>query len=144
MTAFQIQKAGVPFHFVLFGTWFSNPAQLVELKGMEVDAIAMIRKNCTKYQWTEPETEEKSKLDVKEIYSRNKKKRGKSRYLLSVNVTVTDGEGTDIPAKLVFARKHSNRKEWVCFVCTDVFLSEKEILETYLLRGLLSHMWTNT
>ncbi|RAZ09415.1 transposase, partial [Klebsiella oxytoca] len=70
----------------------------------------------------------------KEIYSRNKKRRGKSRYLLSVNVTVVDSEGTAIPAKLVYARNHSNRKDWVCFVCTDTSLSEKEILEAYILR----------
>lgn len=119
---------------MLFDTWFSNPAQLVELKGMEVDTIAMIKKNSTKYLWTAPETGETGKLDVKEIYSRNKKRRGKSRYLLSVNVTVVDSEGTAIPAKLVYARNHSNRKDWVCFVCTDTSLSEKEILEAYMLR----------
>ena len=130
----EAKKSGIPFDFVLFDTWFSNPAQLVELKGMEVDTIAMIKKNSTKYLWTAPETGETGKLDVKEIYSRNKKRRGKSRYLLSVNVTVVDSEGTAIPAKLVYARNHSNRKDWVCFVCTDTSLSEKEILEAYMLR----------
>lgn len=130
----EAQKAGIPFQFVLFDTWFSNPAQLVELKGMEVDAIAMIKKNSTKYLWTNPETGEESRLNVKEIYSRNKKRRGRSRYLLSVSVTVVDGEGTAIPAKLVYARNHSNRRDWVCFVCTDTSLSEEEILKAYMLR----------
>lgn len=130
----EAKKSGIPFQFVLFDTWFSNPAQLVELKGMEADTIAMVKKNSTKYLWTNPETGVESKLDVKEIYSRNKKRRGRSRYLLSVNVTVIDSEGTSIPAKLVYARNHSNRKDWVCFVCTDISLPEKEILETYLLR----------
>lgn len=130
----EAKKVGLPFQFVLFDTWFSNPAQLVELKGLEVDTIAMIKKNSTKYLWTNPETGEQSKLDVKEIYSRNKKRRGRSRYLLSVNVMVTDSEGTAIPAKLVYARNRANRKDWVCFVCTDISLSEEKILETYLLR----------
>jgi len=57
---------------------------------MDVDTIAMIKKNSTKYLWTDPETGKQGRLDVKEIYSRSKKRRGKSRYLLSVNVTVTD------------------------------------------------------
>ena len=130
----EVKKAGIPFDFVLFDTWFSNPAQLVELKSMDVDTIAMIKKNSTKYLWTDPETGNQSRLDVKEIYSRSKKRRGKSRYLLSVNVTVTDSEGNEVPAKLVYARNRSNRKDWVCFVCTDTSLSEREILETYMLR----------
>lgn len=62
------------------------------------------------------------------------KETGKSRYLLSVDVTVTDKDGNAIPARLVYARNHSNRKDWVCFVCTDMSLSEKEILEAYTLR----------
>ena len=130
----EAKKAGIPFDFVLFDTWFSNPAQLIELKGMETDTIAMIKKNSIKYTWTNPETGETARLDVKEIYSRNKERRGKSRYLLSVDVTVTDGSGNEIPAKLVYARNHSNRKDWVCFVCTDMSLSKKEILEAYMLR----------
>lgn len=117
----EAKKSGIPFQFVLFDTWFSNPAQLVELKGMEADTIAMVKKNSTKYLWTNPETV-------------TKREGGRSRYLLSVNVTVIDSEGTSIPAKLVYARNHSNRKDWVCFVCTDISLPKKEILETYLLR----------
>lgn len=130
----EAKRMGIPFDFVLFDTWFSNPAQLIELKGMGADAIAMIKKNSTKYQWTDPETGKSAKLNVKEIYSRNKKRRGKSRYLLSVNVTITGSDGNTIQAKLVYARNHSNRKDWVCFVCTDMALSEEEILEAYMLR----------
>lgn len=130
----EAQQSGIPFDYVLFDTWFSNPAQLVELKGMGTDVIAMIKKNSTKYTFEDPDTGAISKLDVKEIYSRNKKRRGQSRYLLSVNVTVTDDSGNAIPVKLVYARNHSNRKDWVCFVCTDVNMSEKEILGAYTLR----------
>lgn len=130
----EAKNAGIPFQFVLFDTWFSNPAQLVELKSMGADAIAMVKKNSTKYLWTDTETGGESRLDVKEIYSRCKKRRGRSRYLLSVNVTVSDSEGKTIQAKLVYARNHSNRKDWVCFVCTNTSLSEEEILETYMLR----------
>ena len=37
-------------------------------------------------------------------------------------------------AKLVFARKHSNKKDRVCFVCTDPVPDEESILEIYCLR----------
>ncbi len=52
----EAKRAGLPFDLVLFDTWFSNPAQLIELKGMETDTIAMIKKNSTKYTWANPET----------------------------------------------------------------------------------------
>ena len=62
-------------------------------QGMGVDVIAMIKKNSTKYIWTDPATGETQKLNVKEIYSRNKKRRGRSRYLLSVDVIIPDSTG---------------------------------------------------
>lgn len=130
----EAQKAGIPFDYVLFDTWFSNPSQLVALKQIGADTIAMIKKNSTKYAWANPDTGVTQKLDVKEIYSRNRKRRGRSRYLLSVNVMVSDKEGSSIPARLVYARNHSNRKDWVCFVCTDMDLDEEKVLRTYSLR----------
>ena len=130
----QAQKTGIPFDYVLFDTWFSNPSQVVALKGIGADVIAMIKKNSTKYIWTDPATGEECKLDVEEIYSRNKKRRGRSKYLLSVNVTMTDKDGNGIPAKLVYARNHSNRKHWVCFICTDLDLPEEKLLRIYTIR----------
>ena len=108
-------QGGIPFDYVLFDTWFSSPAQLVDLRKMDVNVIAMIKKSSTKYTWTDPSSNEAKKLDVKEIYSRNKKRRGRSKYLLSVPVTISSNNGS-IPAKLVYARNRNNRKDWVCFV----------------------------
>ena len=130
----RAQSAGIPFDYVLFDTWFSNPTQLVELKGTGADVIAMVKKGSTKYTYKDPKTGEEQKLNVKEIYSRSKKRRGRSRYLLSVNVTIFAKDGKSIPAKLVYARNHSNRKDWVCFVCTDMDADEEKILRVYTLR----------
>ena len=128
----QAQKAGIPFDYVLFDTWFSSPSQLTALKKSGADVIAMIKKNSTKYTWTDPDTGECRKLNVNEIYSRNKKRRGRSKYLLSISVTITDSDGNSIPAKLVYARNCSKRKDWVCFVCTDMGLDEETILRVPL------------
>lgn len=130
----RAQSANIPFDYVLFDTWFSNPLQLISLKEIGADVIAMIKKNGTKYTWLNPETGESQKLNVKEIYSRNKKRRGRSKYLLSVNVSISDSNGNSMPAKLVYARNHSNRKDWVCFVCTDMDLDEESVLRAYTLR----------
>lgn len=97
----KAQEIGVPFDYVLFDTWFSNPAQLIALKDVEADINAMVKKNSTKYDWKNPETNEE--LNVKEIYSRNKKRRGRSKYLPSVDITISDFDGNEIPAKLVYA-----------------------------------------
>lgn len=130
----QAQKVKIPFEYVLFDTWFSNPTQLIALARIEAKVIAMVKKGRTKYTFTDPTTCKEQKLNVKEIYSRSKKRRGKSKYLLSVNVMVTDNEENQIPAKLVYARNRSNRKDWVCFVCTDMSLDEEAILRIYCRR----------
>lgn len=130
----EAQKVGIPFNYVLFDTWFSSPSQLIALKAIDADVIAMIKKGSTKYTWTDPSTGEQKNLNVKEIYSRNRKRRGLSRYLLSVEVTVSDSNGNTIPARLVYARNHSNRKDWVCFICTDMKLSEEKIIRVYTMR----------
>ena len=40
---------GIPFDYVLFDTWFSKPSQLIQLKGMGAEVIAMVAKTDTKY-----------------------------------------------------------------------------------------------
>ena len=67
-------------------------------------------------------------LNIKEIYSRNKKRRGRSRYLLSVDVMVVKEK--PIPAKIVYVRNKANRKDWLAFICTDTTLS-KAIIRVY-------------
>ena len=64
---------------------------------------------------------------MKEIYSRNKKRRGRSRYLLSVPVTV-EKDGESIPAKFVYVCNKRKRKDWLVIVSTDTELSEEEII----------------
>ena len=60
------------------------------------------------------------------IYNRNKKRRGRSRYLLSVSVDVVK-DGSVIPAKVVYVRNRNKRKEYLCLISTDITLSEEEI-----------------
>ena len=72
---------------------------------------------------------------ISQIYQMNKKRRGKSRYLLSVGIQVRhEGFEEAVDAKLVFVRDRANRKKWICFVSTDVSLTEAEILDLYELR----------
>ena len=70
------------------------------------------------------------KLNLNKIYGMNKKRRGLSKYLLSVNVEI-EKDGIRIPAKIVCVRNKKNRKDWVPFICTNPELSEEEIIRIY-------------
>ena len=118
------QSAGHSADYVLFDTWFSSPAQLTAVKELGLDSIAMIKKSSRIYY----EYEGKS-LSINKIFGICKKRRGRSKYLLSVNVMV--GKEEKIPAKIVCVRNKKNKKDWIAFICTDPSLSEEEIIRIY-------------
>ena len=64
------------------------------------------------------------------IYNKNKKRRGRSKYLLSVLVEVVK-DGEVIPAKVVYVRNRNKRKEYLCLISTDTTLDENEIIRAY-------------
>ena len=111
-------NAGYKADYVLYDSWFSNPAQLVAVKNLGLNSIAMIKKSS-----------EGQMLSIKKIYGICKKRRGRSRYLLSVNVMV--GKNQKIPAKIVCVRNKQNKKDWIAFICTNPDLSEEEIIRIY-------------
>jgi hypothetical protein len=118
------KSSGVFADYVLFDCWFANPAQITAIKSRNLDVIAMIKKSSRiKYGYRGEQ------LNIKEIYSRNKKRRGRSRYLLSIDVMV--GKKSPIPAKIVCVRNKANRKDWLAFLCTNPELTEEEIIRIY-------------
>ena len=117
-------NAGFSADYVLFDTWFSSPAQLVAVKELGLDSIAMIKKNPRVYYEYEGK-----QLSIQKIFGICKKRRGRSKYLLSVNVMV--GKDQKIPAKIVCVRNKKNKKDWVAFICTNPDLSEEEIIRIY-------------
>ena len=71
---------GISADYVLFDSWFANPAQILDIKSRDIDVIAMIKKSSRiRYEY---QGEQKN---IKQIIALNKKRRGKSRYLLSNN-----------------------------------------------------------
>ena len=119
------QCASITAKYVLFDSWFSAPKTIIALKMQEhLDTIAMMKKSKTKYFY------QGEKLNVKEIYRRNKKRRGCSRYLLAVSVDI-EKDGETMPAKLVYVRNKSRRKDGLVLVSTDTQLSEEEIIRIY-------------
>jgi len=118
------QSAGHRADYVLFDTWFSNPAQILAVKDLGLDSIAMIKKSSRIYYEYEGE-----RLSINKLFGICKKRRGRSKYLLSVNVMV--GKEEKIPARIVCVRNKKNKKDWIAFICTDPDLSEEEIIRIY-------------
>ena len=105
--------------YVLFNTWFSSLAQLIAVKNIGLDSIAMI----IYYEYDEKQ------LSINKVFGICKKRRGRSKYLPSVNVMV--GKNEKIPAKIVCIRNKRNKKDWIAFISTNPDISEEEIIRIY-------------
>ncbi|AXI15241.1 transposase [Lactobacillus delbrueckii subsp. bulgaricus] len=101
----------------MFDTWFSNPHQIVQISQRGLNVIAMVKKRSKiTYEF------EEKRMNVKQIFNACKKRRGRSRYLLSVPVKVGGPakDGAQIDARIVCVRNRSNRKDWIALICTDM------------------------
>lgn len=119
------KNAGISASYVLFDSWFTSPASLLAVKEIGYDVIAMAKKTPKMHYLYEGKMQ-----SLPDIYKQNKKRRGRSRYLLSVEVTVCK-DGQSIPAKVIYVRNRNKRKDYLCLICTDQNLSEEEVIRTY-------------
>ena len=110
----------IPAKYVLFDTWFCSPSSIVQVKGLGFDVIAMVKKSEKSHFIHDGRMK-----SVLAIFRQSKKRRGNSKYLLSVEAAVTK-EGKTLPVKLVFVRNRSNPKDYLVLVSTDVSLFEEE------------------
>jgi len=119
------KKADIPAKYVLFDSWFSSPSSLHSVKEIGYDVIAMVKKTPKMFFRFNGED-----MPLTTIYNKNKKRRGRSRYLLSVQIDVVK-DGKSIPAKVVYVRNKNKRNEYLCLISTDISLSENEIIRIY-------------
>ncbi len=124
--------AGHKAKYVLFDSWFSNPQQLLDIKKLGLNTIAMVKRSSKRFYMFEGKS-----MDIKKIFAFSKKRRGRSRYLLSATVKVgQDKNGENgIDARIVCVRNRNNRKDWIAIICTDMSLSENDIIRIY------GHRW---
>jgi hypothetical protein len=121
----EAKAVGIAATHVLFDTWFCSPTSLLAIKVIGYDVIAMTKKSSKiQYRYNG------IRQDVKQIYQQNKKRRGRSRYLLSVAITVQKKE-QEIPARLVYVRNRHKRNQYLVLITTDMTLSEEEVIRIY-------------
>ena len=119
------KKVAIPAKYVLFDSWFTSPSTIHAIKQMNFDVIGMVKKTPKMFFRYDGKD-----MSLVSIYNKNKKRRGKSKYLLSVMVDVVK-DGETIPAKVVYVRNSNKRKEYLCLISTDVNLDENEIIRIY-------------
>ena len=119
------KHAAIPAQHVLFDSWFSSPSTLHAVKGIGYDVIGMVKKTPKMFFRYNGED-----MSLISIYSKNRKRRGRSKFMLSVMVEVVK-DNEIIPAKVVYVRNRNKRKEYLCLISTDVNLEEDEIIRIY-------------
>ena len=123
--------AGHSAKYVLFDSWFATPKGITAIKQeLSLHVIAMLKKSSKVfYEYNGKQ------YDIKKIYSMNRKRPGRSRYLLSVEVNLIQKQSgkviSSIPVRIVYVRNKSNRKDWIALISTDMEISEEEIIRRY-------------
>ncbi len=117
----EAKEAAIPARHVLFDTWFCSPTSLLSVHELGYEVVAMAKKTEKIHYLHEGVMQ-----DVKAIYRKRRKRRGRSKYLLSVEAAVRKG-AESLPARLVFVRNRNNRKDWLVLVTTDMRLTEEEV-----------------
>ena len=118
--------------YVLFDSWFSNPKQILDVKELGLNVIAMVKRSSKRNYIFEGK-----QMNIKKIFASCKKQRGRSKYLLSVPVKVGQDKNGDngIDARIVCVRNRNKHKDWIAIICTDMGLSEQDIIRIY------GHRW---
>ena len=119
------RRAGIRAKYVLFDSWFTSPKMIFAMKKLELHTVAMVKKTEKMFFRFNGEM-----LSDKEIYRRSAKRRGRSKYLLSVVAGVCF-EGEEIPARLVYVRNRNRKSDYLVLISTDTSLSEKEVIQLY-------------
>jgi hypothetical protein len=119
------KKVKIPASYVLFDTWFCSPSSLIAIKAKNLDVIAMAKKTSKIHYLYNG-----VKQPLTEIYKQNKKRRGRSKYLLSVEICIVKDD-VSIPARIIYVRNRNNRKDYLALITTDMNISEEEIIRIY-------------
>lgn len=119
------KKAAIPAKYLLCDIWFTFPSVIASVKEIGYDVIGMVRKS-SKFKFLYCGI----KHDVMELYKQNRKRRGKSKYLLCVDAAIKNA-GREIPVRFVYVRNRSNRKDYRVLISTDISLSPEEIIRIY-------------
>ncbi|MDD3082927.1 MAG: transposase, partial [Desulfobacterales bacterium] len=116
----RILSTGVSARYLLMDSWFTMPATVVAL-ARHMDVIGMVKKSSRIHYNFNGQS-----MDIKAIYRRLTKRRGRARIVASANVMLKDA----VAAKLVFVRD-KRKKDWLALLSTDTNLADEDIVRIY-------------
>lgn len=116
----RILAAGIQAKYLLMDSWFAMPATVTALS-KHIDVIGMVKKTSKIHYGYNGHP-----MDLKAIYRKLKKRRGRAKILASAVVTLKGG----LPAKLVFVRDR-RKKDWLALISTDIDLPNEDIVRIY-------------
>jgi len=122
--AFQmVQNAleqGFNADYLLMDTWFTHEPLVKRVKDEGLDVIGMVKDLKQRYSYNGQEyTLKKLKLFLP--------KKGSGDILGSIIVSTKNG----LPVKIVYVKNRNNKKYWLTLLCTDLTLSNEEIVRIY-------------
>lgn len=116
----RILSAGMSAQYLLMDSWFTMPATIITL-ARHLKVIGMVKKSPRIHY-----TFNGQPLDLKAIYRKIRKRRGRAKILASAHVILKD----ELAAKLVFVRD-KRKKDWLALVSTDTQLADEDIVRIY-------------
>jgi len=116
----RILSAGIQARCLLMDSWFMMPVTVSAL-AKHIDVIGMVKKTPKILYRCEG-----SQMDLKAIYRKLKKRRGRAKILASIIIELKGG----LPAKLVFVR-NKRKKDWLALLSTDITLADEDIVRIY-------------
>jgi hypothetical protein len=115
----RILSYRIKFNYILMDSWFCRPKVICGLH-QYAPVIGMVKKTSkVLYDFNGRQ------LDVKSIYRRLSKRRGRAQILSYAMISVGD-----ISSKLVFVRDR-RKKDWLVLISTNPELSNEEIVRLY-------------
>ena len=121
----EAKAMGIPAKHVLFDSWFCTPSAMLDIKEIGYYVIGMVKKSSKIHFCFNGKMQ-----DVKSIYSKSKKRRGKAAWKLSVEVKAVK-DGRETPVRLVYVLNRNKKREYLVLATTDMSLTEDEIIRNY-------------
>ena len=113
-------KAGIKAKYLLMDSWFAMPA-LISKVCQHIPVICMVKRTPKIHYIFEEQ-----KMDVTQIYSQIRKRRGRAKILANAQVEFKDG----LKAKLVFVR-NKHKRDWLALLTTNVTLPDEDVVRIY-------------
>lgn len=118
-------SAGVQASYVLMDSWFTHAPLIQAIIDRGLAVIGMVKADKKRYLVGG------RRLSLQELYFEAIPVQGKNKGILrSIRTELSPG----IPVMVVFVRHRSKKKEWLAILCTDLSISEEEIIRIYGIR----------